>query len=617
MNKQFEIYQKAGLLPKIGTWELDLKTGILSWDFITKSIYEVSEKYFPDPVSAINFYANQEYHERISSLVKILITTGESFTEQFQIFTNKGNVKWVETNAQAEFEKGECIKVFGTFLDITNERDLVESQKLNEEKFRQAFDYAPIGMALVSPTGKWIKVNERLCNLTGYSEEELLNLTFQDISHPADLENDMYLLQKMLTKEIDNYQIEKRYFHKNGHIVWGYLTVTLIWNRDKTPLYFISQINDITEQKKANEDLEKERHRLLQTIEGTNIGTWEWQIQEGKIIYNERWANIVGYTLEELQPISKQTWSNLVHPEDAEIPDKLLEKCFSYEYEFYSCEYRLRHKDGHWVWIHDRGKIVQWSHDGKPLLMLGTHADITQQKNNEHELKTTLDIVSEQNKRLLNFAHIISHNLRSHVGNFQMLLNFFKEETDEHRKKELIDFLMTNANSLQETVHNLNEVLQIQTNQKQQVKNINLCHEVEKALFTLKDLISENDALVHVDIPNDLYIEYTSEYIESVLFNFLTNAIKYRHSIRNPVINISTQKTEKYIILQIEDNGIGIDLKLHGQKLFGMYKTFHANKDARGLGLFITKNQIEAMSGKIEVESEVDKGTIFKVFIKN
>lgn len=610
-------YKRSNLLPNIGTWELNLKTGILDWDFVTKSTYEVSGHFFPDPSSAINLYAGAEHRARIGTLIQQLIATGEPFIEQFEILTNNGNVKWVESSAQAEFENGECVMIFGTFQDITNQINILETLKLNETKFQQAFEFAPIGMALVSPKGQWIKVNTQISRITGYTETELMALTFQDITHPDDLDKDLAFVNRMLKKEIDNYEIEKRYFHKNGHVVWVHLTVSLVWGKDGTPLYFISQINDITEQKKSSEELQRERQRLLQTIEGTNIGTWEWNVQENVIIYNERWAGIVGHTLDDLAPISKNTWYELVHPDDLEMPKKALEKCFKQEAEYYECEYRMKHKNGEWIWVHDKGKVIDWSVDNKPIVMLGTHADVTQRKNSEQELIHTLDIVSEQNKKLLNFTHITSHNLRSHVGNFQMLLNLLPEETDEQKKKELIEFLITIANDLQETVHYLNEVLQIQTNLNQQIKSINLHTETEKIISNLKGIITDTSTVIHNEIPINLHINYSPEYIEGVLLNLITNAIKYRHTNRNPVIYIKTQLSEKYIILHIEDNGMGIDLDLHGQKLFGMYKTFHTNKDARGLGLFITKNQVDAMGGKIEVESEVDKGSTFKVFIKN
>lgn len=126
--------------------------------------------------------------------------------------------------------------------------------------------------------------------------------------------------------------------------------------------------------------------RLKSIIEGTRIGTWEWNIETGKTVINEYWAEIIGYPLSELQPISIDTWMSFTHPDDQERARALLREHFSGELEYYDIEYRMRHKDGHWVWVHDRGRVYSWSEDGRAVLMSGTHADITEQKNEKLEL---------------------------------------------------------------------------------------------------------------------------------------------------------------------------------------------------------------------------------------
>lgn len=136
-----------------------------------------------------------------------------------------------------------------------------------------------------------------------------------------------------------------------------------------------------TEQKQ----LENER-RLSAIIEGTNIGTWEWNVQTGETIFNDKWAQIIGYTIEELQPISIQTWLDLAHPEDLELSEKLLEQHFAGKSHYYDFKCRMKHKEGHWVWVHDRGRVFSWTNDGKPLMMFGTHADITQETQYEAEI---------------------------------------------------------------------------------------------------------------------------------------------------------------------------------------------------------------------------------------
>jgi PAS domain S-box-containing protein len=133
---------------------------------------------------------------------------------------------------------------------------------------------------------------------------------------------------------------------------------------------------------------------LAAVIEGTNIGTWEWNVLTGETVFNRRWAEMVGYTLEELEPINIQTWLELVHPDDLALSESELERHFAGEIEHYDVQCRMRHKDGHWIWVHDRGRVVTRTEDGKPLMMYGTHADISKQKHAESELnqfKNTLD----------------------------------------------------------------------------------------------------------------------------------------------------------------------------------------------------------------------------------
>jgi PAS domain S-box-containing protein len=138
--------------------------------------------------------------------------------------------------------------------------------------------------------------------------------------------------------------------------------------------------DDVTDRKQAEQRLASEREMLAMVIEGTRAGTWEWHVQTGETVFNDRWAHMLGYTLEELQPISIQTWTDLCHPDDLKQSDALLEAHFAGKSPYYELDCRMRHKSGHWVWVKDRGKVVQWSEDGKPLLMTGTHIDITESK---------------------------------------------------------------------------------------------------------------------------------------------------------------------------------------------------------------------------------------------
>jgi PAS domain S-box-containing protein len=162
--------------------------------------------------------------------------------------------------------------------------------------------------------------------------------------------------------------------------------------------------------KRMNNDLITERQRLSCIIEGTHVGTWEWNVQTGETSFNDYWANIIGYELSELEPISIESWMKFVHPDDAKLSGALLEKHFSGELAYYECEARMRHKNGHWVWVLDRGKVATWTPDGKPLLMSGTHQEITERKQAEVNLQRE----SEKNLALLRNAsdgiHILDYD---------------------------------------------------------------------------------------------------------------------------------------------------------------------------------------------------------------
>ena len=183
-------------------------------------------------------------------------TEGREFQSEYRFLRPDGSCVWVVGSAAALHSPDGTVTGFlGSCADITAHRRLQIDRALQEETFSQAFDHAPIGIALVSPEGRWLRVNRALCDLTGYAEGELLGKTFQDITHPDDLEKDLEHVERMLAGEISTYQMEKRYFRADGHTIWVLLSVSLISDADGVPLHFISQIQDITERKTFERDL--------------------------------------------------------------------------------------------------------------------------------------------------------------------------------------------------------------------------------------------------------------------------------------------------------------------------------------------------------------------------
>lgn len=255
--------------------------------------------------------------------------------------------------------------------------------------------------------------------------------------------------------------------------------------------------------------------------------------------------------------------------------------------------------------------------DGHAYGLVGISMDISDFKQKEAELHDLINVTSLQNEKLINFAHIVSHNLRSHTSNFSMLLNFLCNENCEIERQSILNMLVESSDNLLETMDNLNEVIDISTKTDLKRKSTILKNKITAMEQSLSaDLITHNATIINNVTPK-VKIKVIPAYIDSILNNFLTNAIKYKSPDRDPVITLSTKKEPNYTVLSISDNGLGIDLKKYGDKLFGMYKTFHDRPDSKGIGLYITKNQIEAMNGKVEVASEVGKGTTFKIYFND
>lgn len=161
----------------------------------------------------------------------------------------------------------------------------------------------------------------------------------------------------------------------------------------------------------------------------------------------------------------------------------------------------------------------------------------------------------------------------------------------------------------------LNEVASMQTDINTNKETINLKSYITKTEEILVAEINAKGARIINNVPSELNFSYNPAYMESILLNFISNSIKYSHPHRKPVVTLNAYKEGGRVVLEISDNGLGIDLKKYGKQLFNLHKTFHDNPDARGVGLFITKNQVETLGGKIDVQSDVGKGTTFKILL--
>lgn len=243
-------------------------------------------------------------------------------------------------------------------------------------------------------------------------------------------------------------------------------------------------------------------------------------------------------------------------------------------------------------------------------------ADIHSIKLLEKELIRSNETVNEQNRRLLNFANIVSHNLKSYAANLDSIVDILLNPASEEERDIMLQYLKKMSKGFGDTVTNLNEIAKAHNQGMIKPELVNLHDYINKVLEILRIQITTTNTTIVNHVESTLQLSANPAYLESILLNFLTNAIKYRHPQRPPVVEANCIETNGELLLTIKDNGLGINLEKHGKNLFGLYQTFHKNAEAQGVGLFITKFQVEAMGGRIEVESNEGNGTTFSVYFK-
>ncbi len=352
-------------------------------------------------------------------------------------------------------------------------------------------------------------------------------------------------------------------------------------------------------------------NQLHNLIESTDTGLWERNIETNVAWWSPKFCQLLGYNYGEIDTSYTYFIDQLVHPDDREVVYNAFQNHLKNQTP-YKVEFRMLNKAGAYCWFESSGKA--WlDKNGKPVRMIGAITDIDAKKRAEIEFQNSLDLLNDQNKRLQNFAHIVSHNLRSHSGNLQFMVNLYDHEDSVEEQKVIFNNIRSISENLSLTIDHLNEAVKIQTQINKDLKPVDFNSVFKNTLKALKTLIAETKTEISSDFSLCPTIDYVPVYVESIFLNLITNSIKYKHPDRDPKILCRSYKENGDSYLTVEDNGLGIDLQMNGDKVFGMYKTFHNNPDARGIGLFLTRNQIESLGGCIKIESAVNFGTKFTI----
>lgn len=409
-------------------------------------------------------------------------------------------------------------------------------------------------------------------------------------------------------------------FFEGAHLI-GYVGFDSIKNKRayseeeiKLLTLFGQILLTVKQRQKVRKQMLLQEEKYTNIIANMHLGFLEVDTEDYIINANPSFCNMSKFSLEELvgkrgidlffeeEPVRK-----LVIQKNKIRRDGVSDV---YEVEVIDKEKNKRH------WLISGGP--NYNENSELIGSIGLHLDVTDLKALEDEQKILLKLTQNQNNRLKNFAHIVSHNLRSHAANLSGMIGYLEVESKDFVENPFFQNFKSVIDNLMDSVVNLSEVADIQTNDLANLAKVNLVEIVKSSILNVSALAKASDITIQFESSlKKAWVMGDLMYLDSIVLNLLTNAIKYSDPKKEKTVLVTIEDSAEWIILRVKDNGLGIDLKRQGRKIFGMYKTFHEHADSRGIGLFITKNQVEALGGKINVKSQEGVGSIFEVYLKN
>ncbi len=368
---------------------------------------------------------------------------------------------------------------------------------------------------------------------------------------------------------------------------------------------------DVTEQIILRNDIEESQASLKEVQTLLHLSTWEINLVTNVSTWSDEFYAILGVTREEMKP-SAEAFLTMLHPDDLEFARAIIQKSLE-TFELGTLKARIIRKDGEIRFFYSEWK-VEWDTDGKPIRLFGILQDTTEKirAKNERE-KLVLDLL-QRNRDLEQFTFIISHNLRAPIANVIGYTEYLQDTTlSTQDKNDLLDGLASSVSGLDTIIKDINSILKVKQDINDKKEIIFFSKILADVTTSIQNRMDESEVEIKSDFTQVDEIFSLKVYMHSIFYNLISNSIKYCKPDEKPCIEIKSIKEKEKIILTFKDNCLGIDLKTKGDKIFGLYKRFHTHVEGKGLGLFMVKTQIEALGGKISVESEVNKGTKFTI----
>ena len=617
-------YKKAQSLGNLGHWEMDLKTNEIFWSEEIYKMYDVHQLNSPPDYELFLHYVHEEDREMVDAEMKKALSTGNSIDLIHRIVLDNGEIKYVHEVADFVLDNEDRpVKVTGMVQDVTRQQQVENQLSISEKNYRALFQKNPIPMWMLEyPSLNFIEVNEAVVAKYGYSREEFLQMNVRELSARPDED----LLKNLNDNFLTDINIEAIAEHrkKSGAIIFVKIYLGRFQYNNK-PVRLVAG-RDITNEILYEKKLKESQEQLLESQRIAQIGSWEISFKKDEeVIKCPMKCSPETYRLFRLPEhdgeITFISLINKIYPSDrSKVKDwfeKVLEnkKIDSLDYCI-AIDHSIR-------WVQQDAQVIE-DPDTKKFKMYGSIKDITVRKEHELQIQKILEerelLIAELTRSindLKQFGYITSHNFRAPLSNLIGLLSLIDLNGMTEDNRQLLQLFKASTKQLDKTINDLIQILII----KNSVNISEIEIDMQELVTEVADLLSYDIRETTFKIECELevkHITYNKAYFQSILINLISNAIKYRSPERELLVTVRTRKdANNDVVLEVADNGLGIDLNRHRDKMFGLYQRFHSNKDGEGLGLFIVKSQITALGGTIDVESEEGKGSTFIITFKN
>ena len=482
----------------------------------------------------------------------------------------------------------------------------------SETKFREFFEFAPIGIAVANTTNyRFESVNQAFCQLLGYSEAELLNLSScMTISVSEDWQLERPYAEAMMKGETNFYQIEKRYIKKDGTIIIGSLTTTTIRDQDGNITNLIGMVQDISDRKQAEKQLLKSDAHLKVAQRISKLGSWEFDLRTEEVIWSEEVFRIFGRD----PAISTPTYLELqesTHSDDWKYFDQVVQNAIA-TCQPYEIEYRICWADGTLIHVLAKGEII-CDLMGKAIQIIGTILDISDRKLAEAKILQTSRQLENTNHELESFSYSVSHDLRAPLRHMNGFVNALQQRLKTHealKDPKVTHYLQVIDQSSQKMGHLIDGLLTLSRFGRKPL---------ESKQISIRDLVDEAIEIIRTDPSYNPLVEFTigdlptvmgdRTLLQQVFNNLIANAMKFSRNHSQPCIQIDSLPDHT---IRIKDNGVGFQME-YADKLFGAFQRLHNEKEfeGTGIGLAIVQRIIQRHGGSIWAEGYPDRGATF------